>query len=204
MLLLLLLLQPLNRMEFYIELIDDDRGQQGEENNELVDRFVIPINNKMSENTYSGLFGLASIHLSLNVHCSEFYFGDSCEQVRPITAMDLNPATTPPSISSSESDVTAPLVATFLLVILFILTAGTIVFAIVCGYFKKKIATLNIESNQLNRTVPMTEIPAMTTFPVPDSAVSMMKGFFFNSLLFCFSFHTTQFSDRIIRFIKAN
>ena len=36
--------QPLNRMEFYIELIDDDSGQPGEENNEPVDRFVILIN----------------------------------------------------------------------------------------------------------------------------------------------------------------
>ncbi len=78
-------------MEFYIELIDDDSSQPGEENNELVDRFVIPINDKMSDGTYSGIFGLASIHLSVNVQCSEFYFGDNCDQLKPVTAMNSNP-----------------------------------------------------------------------------------------------------------------
>ncbi len=105
-------------MEFYIELIDDDSSQPGEGNNELVDRFVIPINDKMSDGTYSGIFGLASIHLSVNVQYSEFYFGDNCDQLKPVTAMNSNPTSSPSGVLS-ESDAVTPLLVALFFVILF-------------------------------------------------------------------------------------
>ena len=65
-------------MDIYIELIDDDRISTGEENNELIDRFNIPISGNSSRTTYLGVFGLAEITLSLTIRCSKGFIDSDC------------------------------------------------------------------------------------------------------------------------------
>ncbi len=52
----------MNNRELYIELVDDDSPTG---NNELIDRFVVPITGDSERITYPGIFGLAEIELSI-------------------------------------------------------------------------------------------------------------------------------------------
>ena len=76
--LFLFILQPVNRTEFYVELIDDDRDQFGEENNELIDRFAITITGNITKKKISGIYNLAKLELSFSIQCSDNFFGESC------------------------------------------------------------------------------------------------------------------------------
>lgn len=67
-------------MEFYIELIDDDELDISEKNNELIDRFAIPITGNIPNKRFYGIFGFAEVNLTFDIHCSEHYSGANCDQ----------------------------------------------------------------------------------------------------------------------------
>ena len=61
----------MNDRELYIELVDDDTPTG---NNELIDRFVVPITGDSERITYPGIFGLAEIELSILIARSDGLF----------------------------------------------------------------------------------------------------------------------------------
>jgi len=53
--------------------------QMEESNNELIDRFAVSIMGNVTTQTYTGIFELVQLTLSITVRCSEYFYGESCE-----------------------------------------------------------------------------------------------------------------------------
>ncbi len=71
-----------------------------------------------------------------------------------------------PSGVPSESDAVTSLLVALIFVILFIVIAGTIVFVVMYGCFKKLMTILKTESHNSNSIIPMSEVQAVTVYPL--------------------------------------
>ncbi len=139
-------------MEFYIELIDDDITQLGDENNELVDRFVIPITNVTSIKEYSGIFGLATISVSLNISCLEFV--EDCE----LKNFDVvtGETTLPPDVSSASTSTLSAVAAVLSVVASFVLFMLVFI-AVLCVYYRQ--CKKKKKSNDISFEMEVTNSP---------------------------------------------
>ena len=73
--------QPFAGLQLYIELVDADGASAT--NHELIDRFAIdvtsPIGSTSGRQTYSGVFGLAEIDLTIELECAVNFYGPNCD-----------------------------------------------------------------------------------------------------------------------------
>lgn len=90
-------------MQLYIEILDDDYLGSPDE---LIDRFVVDISSPFSNatssaKTYSGIFGMAEITMSISVACMPEYTGKFCETFQ--SAASLDDTTLPENASTTIS-----------------------------------------------------------------------------------------------------
>ena len=74
------LFQSAEGVQIFLELVDDDFTNT---ENEFLDRFAInvtiPAGSTVTAN-YSGIFGVATVNISLTLQCSETYYDASCDR----------------------------------------------------------------------------------------------------------------------------
>ena len=79
----MLLLQPDDGVQLFIEIIDSD----GNNDDELIDRFAInvsiPVGSTTERTTYPGIFGFATIDMSFTLTCTENFYGPKCGLLCP-------------------------------------------------------------------------------------------------------------------------
>jgi len=109
-------------------------------NNDLVDRFLMPITGNTSNTRIYGIFNLSVITLSLSAHCSEYYTGEECDQrvLQLLTAetTSLDDTTSVATSSLTTTVVFISVVVTVILLLLFL--SISMLCCLVCQCLRKK------------------------------------------------------------------
>ncbi len=139
-----------------------------------MDRFVIPIQSFTSNNIYFGIFELAIVNISINVRCSDFYFGVDCQQRK----LNLTASTTTAMPSVSSGSMTAvPVLVVILSAVIAILILSVIIL-IVCYVFrnKKKEGLIINPSFELQTPHSGNSVGANARLPEQSHRVRLLMG----------------------------
>ncbi len=80
MILLVHVFQSAEGVQIFFEFVDDDFSS-----NDLIDRFAInvtlPVGTTTERETYSGIFGLATVNISFTLECAENFYDANCDRL---------------------------------------------------------------------------------------------------------------------------
>ena len=120
-----------------------------ETNHELIDRFAInitsPVGSTSGRRTYSGVFGLAVIDLTIGLKCTEDFTGPNCDEFKVTTQATTDLATTDREAgdgdagddneTSPERDIAIPVSVS---VVCSILIVAAFIIVMVCVCYNRK------------------------------------------------------------------
>ncbi len=92
-------------MQIFFDIADDDFGRDASD--ELIDRFAInvtlPVGTTTERETYSGIFGLATVNISFTLKCAENFYDANCDRFCEENCM-CGPGLTGPFCTTSIDD----------------------------------------------------------------------------------------------------